>query len=93
MTATICETVLMPAYVPSENLRETLEAERAAKAAHAAAVARLHQAIADEAALPSKNADVARAVDYHPGHVARIARAHGVAGDPNRIPSRRPADS
>lgn len=80
----------MAAYIPSDNLRAALEAERAAKVVYEAALARLHEAIAAEVARPSKNADVARFADYHPGHVARIARAHGVAGDPTRTPPRRP---
>lgn len=80
----------MAAYIPSEHLRTALEAERAAKVAHDAALEVLHEAIAAEVALPSKPADVARAVHYHPGHVARIARAHGVPGDPRRIPPRKP---
>jgi hypothetical protein len=91
MTLAICDTPVMAAYIPTDNLRAALEAERAAKAAYAVALERLHAAIAAEVALPAKNADVARFVDFHPGHVARIARAHGVPGDPTRTPPRRPS--
>jgi hypothetical protein len=89
MTATVCDTPYVATYVPSDALRAALAAERAAKDAYDAALAELHKAIAAEVALPSKPADVARAVDYHPGSVARIARAHGVPGDPRRVPPRR----
>lgn len=92
MTLAVCDTPVMAAYIPSDDLRAALEAERAAKVAYEMALEKLHKAIAKEVARPSKNADVARFVDYHPGHVARIARAHGVAGDPTRTPPRR-ADS
>jgi hypothetical protein len=95
MTLAVCDTPVMAAYIPSDNLRAALEAERAAKVVYDSALARLHEAIAAEVALPAKNADVARFVDYHPGHVARIARAHGVLGDPRRTPPGRakPVDS
>lgn len=91
MTLAICDTPVMAAYTPSDNLRAALEAEREAKAVYDASLERLHAAIAAEVALPAKNADVARFVDYHPGHVARIARAHGVLGDPRRKPPSRTA--
>lgn len=93
MTLAICDTPVMAAYIPSDNLRAALTDERAAKAAYEAALKRLHVAIAAEVALPAKNADVARFVDFHPGHVARIARAHGVLGDPRRKPPAKPVDS
>jgi hypothetical protein len=91
MTLAVWDTPVMAAYTPSDNLRAALEAERAAKAVYDAALEGLHAAIAAEVARPAKNADVARFVDYHPGHVARIARARGVAGDPSRTPPRRPS--
>jgi len=89
MTVFVCENPSMATYVPSDNLRAKYAAHRAAVAAEEAALKELHQAIADEVALPSKPADVARAVEYHPGSVARIARAHGVEGDPTRRPPAR----
>lgn len=94
MTLAVCDTPVMAAYIPSDNLRAALAAEQAAKAAHDRALEQLHAAIAAEVALPSKPADVARAVSYHPGHVSRIARAHGVPGDPRRKPpAPKPAES
>lgn len=91
MTLAVWDTPLMATYIPSDNLRAALATVQAAKAALATALEELHAAIAAEVALPSKPADVARAVDYHPGHVSRIARAHGVPGDPRRKPPVRPA--
>lgn len=85
MTAAVCETALMP-YVPSDHLLAALADERQTKAAHDAALERLHDAIAAEVARPTKPADVARVVDYHPGSVRRLARERGVEPMVDRRP-------
>lgn len=46
----------------------------------------LAQAIADAVKDGAKLSHVARAAGYTPEHVRRIARAHGVEGDPSRVP-------
>lgn len=43
-------------------------------------------AIANAVRDGAKLSHVARAAGYTPEHVRRIARAHGVEGDPSRIP-------
>jgi hypothetical protein len=72
----------VPAYEPGPELREAVEAMRAARAqADAivdAATKRLHQAIADEVAKPTRPAAVARFLGWHATYVRRIAKAHGV---------------
>lgn len=89
MTLAVCETAHVATYVPSKTLLAAVAAERATKAAHEAAVEQLHEAIAMEVALPTKPADVARIVGYHPGHVRRLARDRGVEPMVDREPPRR----
>lgn len=82
MLETLCKTSEVPAYDPSPELQEAVEAMKAARAqADAivnAATKRLHQAIADEVAKPTRPATVARFLGWHATYVRRIAKAHGV---------------
>lgn len=93
MTSTLCETSDVATYQPSDDLRTAVEemAKAKAKAEKIIEVAtkRLHQAIADEVAKPTRPADVARYMDWHPGYVRKIARERGVAPHVDVEPPRR----
>lgn len=98
MTVTMWKTADVAAYEPSADLRKAVAAMDAAKAKAKAiidaATERLHQAIADEVAKPTRPADVARFMDWHPGYVRKIARDRGVAPHIDVEPPRRkPAES
>lgn len=58
----------------------------AAVAALEAAREKLAPLVAAEVARGAKLSHVAKAAGYTPEHVRRIARAHGVEGDPSRVP-------
>jgi hypothetical protein len=88
MTTELCETPLVPAYEPSDELRQAKQAAEETKAASDAAVVRLHQAIADEV-VNNRTADVARFMNQHPGYIRRIAKAHGVEPKVDVEPPRR----
>lgn len=71
---------------PSPRLKAADAEHRRAIAALKAAKAELALAIAEEVRGGAKIAAVARYVAYVPEHVRRIARAHGIEGDPSRVP-------
>jgi hypothetical protein len=95
----VCKTGRMAKDLdPSPRLAAAVTAHNAAKAALKAAKEELALAIADELRAGAKIAPVARYADYVPEHVRRIARAHGIEGDPSRVPPpapprRTPAES
>lgn len=88
MTVAVCETSEV-AYEPSDDLRAAKEAFKAAKDAYDEATERLHTLIAEEVAKPTRPADVARFMEWHPGYVRRIARERGVAPHIDVEPPRR----
>lgn len=82
----ISDTQVMPALKLSD---EYLAAARAyVRAVDALEAARLKLAplVAAEVARGAKLSHVAKAAGYTPAHVRRIARAHGVEGDPSIVP-------
>lgn len=95
MTVTLCENSVVAAYEPSDDLRTAVDEMARAKAKAEkiveVATSRLHQAIADEVAKPTRPADVARFMNWHPGYVRKIARERGVAPHVDVEPPRRKA--
>ncbi len=73
-------------FKPSPRLQDAIQAHERAKKTLKAAKERLAEAVADEVRDGAKLSDVAKAAKYTPEHVRRLARAHGVEGDPSRIP-------
>lgn len=97
MTTSICQTADVAAYEPSESLRAAVEnlekAKDIAKGIVAEATQKLYDEIAIEVAKPTRPADLGRYLDYHPGHVRRIARDRGVAPHVDVEPPRRHASA
>ena len=81
----ICETVAV-AKEPSDRLTEAVRARDRAKAALDKRLEELGEVIADEVRSGVMQSKVAKVAKYTPEHVRRIARAHGVEGDPSRVP-------
>jgi hypothetical protein len=73
-------------FVPSDPLRDAIKAHERAKKALKNAKEKLAQLAAEEVRSGAKLTDVAKATGYSDEHVRRLARAHGVEGDPSRIP-------
>lgn len=73
-------------YEPSPPLRDAIKAHERAKKALKNAKEVLAKRAAEEVGGGAKLSDVAKATGYTPEHVRRLARAHGVEGDPSRIP-------
>lgn len=73
-------------FQPSPHLRDAIAAHERAKKALKTAKERLAEAVAEEVRSGAKLTDVAKEAKYTPEHVRRLARAHGVEGDPSRIP-------
>lgn len=73
-------------YEPTQPLRDAIRAHERAKKALKTAKEQLAKRAAEEVRDGAKLSDVAKATGYTPEHVRRIARAHGVEGDPSRIP-------
>lgn len=81
----VCETVSV-SKEPSDRLTQAVKARDRAKKAYEERLAELGEVIADEARSGVMLTKIAKAIGNSVEHVRRQVRAHGVEGDPSRVP-------